>query len=45
MAEILNRAESAFDDAIKSALAQNGKSLLAHSNESPLLLIFLRHFG
>ena len=34
-----------FDEAVKSALAQDGKSLLAHSNESPLLLIFLRHFG
>ena len=34
-----------FDDAVRAVAAQDGKSLLEHSNESPLLLIFLRHFG
>lgn len=34
-----------FDEAIAAAKAQDGKSLLEHSNTSKLLLIFLRHFG
>lgn len=34
-----------FDDAIKNTFAQDGKSLLEHSMNAPLLMIFLRHFG
>jgi len=34
-----------FDEAVSLAKAQDGRSLLEHSKESKLLVIFLRHFG
>ncbi|MEI6233143.1 MAG: hypothetical protein WCT04_08830 [Planctomycetota bacterium] len=37
--------QQSFEFTVSHALAQDGKSLLAHSRDSKLLLIFLRHFG
>jgi peroxiredoxin len=36
---------SALEDVLKSTTTEQGRTLLALADESPLLLIFLRHFG
>jgi hypothetical protein len=38
-------ADAAVRDALADARTQHGESLLALSDRSPLLLVFLRHFG
>lgn len=38
-------AEDPREAAMRDAVSQNGKSLWELSYESPLLVIFLRHFG
>jgi len=37
--------EARREQAMRNALSQNGKSLWDLSHDSPLLVIFLRHFG
>lgn len=37
--------EATREEAMRNAQSQNGRSLWDLSHESPLLVIFLRHFG
>lgn len=38
-------ADAAFAAALAAAQPTTGESLLARSHQSPLLIVFLRHFG
>lgn len=41
----INRAPEEAEAILQQAVTQDGESLLDMSNEAPLLLVFLRHFG
>lgn len=45
LATIINRAPEEAEEMLEQAITQKGENLLAMSNEAPLLVVFLRHFG
>lgn len=42
---VINRAPEEAESMLEQATTQKGENLLAMSNEAPLLVVFLRHFG